>query len=278
MSKLLSAGLFRLRVSKAFWLGLIFMFGMAVFAVLNQYFSSIEYGFETKLDNFVLGFANIIPILAAVFCSLFLGTEYSDGTMRNKLVIGHSRATVYLSSLIISIVAALLMCLACVLGVCAVGIPLLGGLQMALPQFLAMLAGSIMMVCAVCAILTAICMLIPNKTIIAIVSILGMIGLLLLAIDISTRLTEPEFYPPSMLITVDGVVQASDEAVLNPNFLTGTKRAVYEYAYDILPTGQALQYASMRAEHLWQMPLYSLAIILISTLSGVFFFKRKDLK
>lgn len=278
MRKLLSAGFARLKSSRIFWICMALMFGVAVFIILNQYYSYMENGITTRLDNLILGFAIIIPVIAAVFCTLFLGTEYSDGTIRNKLIIGHGRAAIYLSSLIISIIASLMMCLAFLVGICALGIPLLGGLRTALPQFLAMLGGSVLMVCAVCAILTAVCMLISNKTIIAIVSILGMILLLLLAIDVNAKLNEPEFYPSTTYISIDGTPQQSEEPMPNPNFLTGTKRAVYEYVYDILPTGQALQYSSMSAAHLWQMPLYSFAIIIVSTWIGLFFFRRKDLK
>lgn len=277
MTKLLSAGFARLRRSKIFWLGMLFMLGIAVFVIVQQHYLSIKNGFAIKLDGFILGFAVVIPILSAVFSSLFLGTEYSDGTMRNKLVVGHSRAAIYLSSLVLSIAAALLMCAAFLLGVCAVGIPLLGGLGIGLSAFLAMLLGCAVMVCAVCAILTAACMLIASKAIVAIVCILGMLGLQIAAIEIEARLAEPEFYS-NVIFSVDGVLQQSENQTPNPGYLTGAKRAAYELAYDILPTGQAMQYGDMRAEHLWQMPLYSLAIVAVSTGAGLFFFKRKDLK
>lgn len=277
MTKLISAGLSRLRISKIFWIGTIFMFGVAVMVSVNQYYTKLDFGSAIKLDSFILGFAIIIPVLAAVFCSLFLGAEYSDGGMRNKLVVGHSRVAIYLSSLTLSIAASLMMCLAFLLGVCVVGIPLLGGLNIALPHFFLMLLGSVLMVCAVCAILTAISMLISNKAIIAVVSILSMLVLLLLAISIDSRLQETEFYS-DVVFMEDGEIKSPDDPLPNPNFLTGVKRAVYEYAYDILPTGQALQYASMMAKSLWQMPLYSLAIVILSTCLGIFFFKRKNLK
>lgn len=277
MTKLLRSHFARLRHSKIFWLGMIFMFGIAIFAVLNQYFTGLDYGVTPKLDNFILGYALIIGLVAPVFSSLFLGSEYSDGTMRNKLVVGHSRTAIYFSSLLVTITATLAMCLAFILATCAVGIPLLGGIHTPLPAFMAMLLGSLVMACAECAILTAIAMLISNKALIAIASILCMLALILMAAFVEEGLQQPEFHSNVMIMT-DGVVQVPDDLVPNPAYLTGWKRTAYEYAFDILPTGQALQYSGMWAEHLWQMPLYSLAFIILSTGLGLFFFRRKDLK
>ena len=46
---------------------------------------------------------------AAVFIGVFVGTEYSDGTLRNKLIIGHSRSSIYISNLIVCTTAGIIM-------------------------------------------------------------------------------------------------------------------------------------------------------------------------
>ena len=51
-----------------------------------------------RIDNGFFGCALFIGIVMAVFCSLFIGTEYSEGTIRNKIIIGQKRGTVYLSN------------------------------------------------------------------------------------------------------------------------------------------------------------------------------------
>ena len=276
MTKLLSANLVRLRKSIIFWVGIIFMAGIAAFILINQYLDSVKYGLNLSLDSFILGYSVIIGIVAAVFCSLFLGTEYSDGTIRNKLIVGHTRISIYLSMLITSIIAALLMCLSFLMVMCAVGIPLIGFVSIDIWRLSAMLLGSLLMVCAVCSILTAISMLVPNKALAAVISILGMIGLLLIAIDIQQKLDAPEFYPAQVYIE-DGNMTMSEE-VVNPTYITGIARLVYAAILDIIQSGQAFQYASMSAVHLWQMPLYSLAIVILSTIAGIIFFNRKDIK
>lgn len=276
MSKLLSANLYRLRKSFIFWLSILIMAGMGVFVLLSQYMDRFKYGYEVQLDNFIFGYSLLIGVVAAVFCSLFLGAEYSDGTIRNKLIVGHTRPAIYLSMLLTSIIAAVLMCLAFLVAICAVGIPLVGFVEIGALPFAMILLDSLIMVCAVCSLLTAVCMLVSNKAIAAIVCILGMIGLLMLALNIYQMLDAPEFYPV-MAITENGEF-STNENVPNPNYLRGAARAVYELLFDILPTGQAYQFASMEAVHLWQMPLYSLGIVAASTLAGIIGFQRKDLK
>ena len=56
-------------------------------------------------------------LVAAVFISLFVGSEYSDGTIRNKLVVGHSRMRIYLANLIVCSIACVLISLAYAAGI-----------------------------------------------------------------------------------------------------------------------------------------------------------------
>lgn len=101
MSKLLSAGFIRLRKDKIFWIALIFMFGAGVFFPVMRYIDMQKSGYINNIDNGFFACALFIGVVMAVFCSLFIGTEYSDGTIRNKVVIGQKRTSIYLSNLII---------------------------------------------------------------------------------------------------------------------------------------------------------------------------------
>lgn len=84
MSKLLSAGFIRLRKDKIFWIALIFMFGAGVFFPVMRYIDMQKSGYINNIDNGFFACALFIGVVMAVFCSLFIGTEYSDGTIRNK--------------------------------------------------------------------------------------------------------------------------------------------------------------------------------------------------
>ena len=78
------------------------------------------------IDGQLFTFAMFIGIVLSTFCGLFLGIEYGDGTIRNKVVVGHKRSSIYLANLITCIAAGLAMCAAFMLVYVAVGIPLIG--------------------------------------------------------------------------------------------------------------------------------------------------------
>ena len=48
--------------------------------------------------------------------------------------------------------------------------------------------------------------------------------------------------------------------------------------YDVNPGGQAIQCSTMQPVNLTRLPIYSLAIIVLTTGAGVWIFKKKDLK
>ena len=177
MNRLLSANFTRLRKSKVFWLGVIAMIGFGAFLPISNYMDEIrfreftDYEFTNPFDNVLFGYSLAIGVLCAIIISLFLGTEYSDGTIRNKLIVGKTRATIYFSNLMTKIAAALFMCL-CYLGsVCAVGIPLCDKIDMEISLVLKIIAASLVMVIAFCSVCTMLSMIIQSKAIMAIISI-----------------------------------------------------------------------------------------------------------
>lgn len=112
-------------------------------------------------------------IVLSVFCSLFIGTEYSDGTIRNKIIVGHTRTAVYLSNLVVCMTAGVFICLSCVAASLLVGIPLLGYFQSDIRILLLLLLCSFVMSFAYAGIFTLIAMLNQNKAIVAVFCILG---------------------------------------------------------------------------------------------------------
>ena len=99
MLKLLRADFFCLRRNRAFWLCAAAAFALSSVCMLQASGDSAQ-----TLEQHLLQVFPFLPILHAAFVSLFLGLEYQDGTLRNKLIVGHSRKCVYLSRLLVSII------------------------------------------------------------------------------------------------------------------------------------------------------------------------------
>ncbi|MFA6935317.1 MAG: ABC transporter permease, partial [Sphaerochaetaceae bacterium] len=109
MSKLLRQGFFRLRKNLVFYLCILFMIGSAILRLVTSYRMKVEYGYQIDIGEMLFSATLLLGIAASVFSGLFLGTEYSDGTMRNKLIVGHGRLSIYLSSLVVVTSAILVM-------------------------------------------------------------------------------------------------------------------------------------------------------------------------
>ena len=274
MSKLLSAGFIRLRKDKIFWIALIFMFGAGVFFPVMRYIDMQKSGYINNIDNGFFACALFIGVVMAVFCSLFIGTEYSDGTIRNKVVIGQKRTSIYLSNLISCALVSVVMCAAFFIAYLCIGIPLLGFFEMDIKQVLLFTLAVFVLAIAFASIFTLISMLNHNKAITAVVCILLAFLLLFAGAQFNKMLNEPETNM-GLMMTDNG---QEYQEIPNPNYLEGGERKVVQFLYDFVPGGQALQCVSLEANNITVLPAYSLIIIVLTTGFGVFFFKKKELK
>ncbi|MDD5935314.1 MAG: ABC transporter permease subunit [Clostridiales bacterium] len=275
MNKLLSANYIRLRKDKFFWLGMAFMFAAGIFFPVMRYMDAKESNTINNIDNGFFGCALFIGIIMAVFCSLFIGTEYSDGTIRNKIVVGHKRVSIYLTNLFTTSLVSIAMCVIFFVPYLCIGIPLLGFFEMNIKSVLLFALTILLLAIAFSSIFTLISMLNHNKVISAIICILLSFGLLLTGTILNKMLEAPEIIP-SYSIGANGEATASE--MQNPKFLDGTKREIVQFVYDFIPGGQAIQCAAINAENLHMLPIYSIIIIVFSTGAGLFFFKKKELK
>ena len=275
MSKLLSANFLRLRHSRLFWAGMILMFVFGLLPVLSLYNMHVRYGYDTVLDSTLFSYTILIGLVTAIFTSLFVGTDYSDGTIRNKLIVGHTRIAIYLANLVTTGVAALLFCLSCLVSTLALGLPLLGAPVAGLQTLCLMLFGSLLLALAFAAIYTMVGMVCSNKAAVAVICLVALMLLMIGSSWVVAMLTEPEFYENYTL--TDGEMEVI-ENVRNPRYPTGVWRDVLEFLNDFLPTGQSMQYSQTQVAHPWLMALWSFLIALGATLAGALMFRRKDIQ
>lgn len=277
MHKLLHANFARLWRNKVFWLGAAFMAGAAVLMVVQGRQDALAHpGEASALDKIFFQYAPLAGGVCAVFTSLFLGTDYSDGTIRNKIAAGHSRSAVYLANSLVCLAAGLLMNAAWVAAMLAVGTPLLGWPQCGAPVLLAYLLISACMIAAFVAVFTLMGMLNQNKAGAAVAALLCFLVLLFAASYCYNRLQEPEMYSAATIV-MDGGVQMT-EPMPNPDYLRGDLRKVYGFLVEFLPTGQGILLSELEAPHPLRLPAYSLFITVAATATGLAAFRRKDIR
>ena len=271
---LLRANFSRLWRSASFWVTVGVMLAISVFELAVSYQPRLQ-GAEGILDNRYMIFALLSGVVLSAFCSLFIGAEYSDGAMRNKIAVGHSRAAVYISNLTVCAAAGVLACFGYILPMMIAGIPLLGPFTMSARSLLWFTLCAFIMTAAMCAIFTMVAMLNQNKAVVAIICIFLAYFLLFLGIYLNARLTEQAVIPAREYIE-NGQIMVR-EAMPNPEYVQGTKRKIFELLYD-LPGCQAVQLLATSDACPVRLPLVSLLVVSASTGIGLALFRRKDLK
>lgn len=274
MCNLLSANFLRVRKNKLFWGLLVFSFGIGVFMSFDHYQMNQHDSFP--LDGAFFFYPVMASLLTAVFVPLFFGQEYSDRAIRNKVASGHSRPAIYAANLLTAAAVSLLFCAAHMAAVVVIGISLVGPIAMDAGLAALVVLASLVTMAAFCALFTFISMTCARKAVSATLCILGVFSLLIASIYLRSRLEAPEYYR-DYSVTESGEVLWGDY-VANPQYLRGSQRVVCDFFYNLLPSSQAVQYASQQTQNLFQMPLYSLLIVLLSTGAGVLLFRQKDLK
>ena len=276
MRKLLRANFSRLRHDRTFWLlSVLMVFFGASMAVVNAVNIRRE-GSVWVMDFSLLTYVTLAPILNSVWVALFVGNDYSSGTLRNKLVAGHRRGSIYLANLLTCCCAGIILCLAFLIPQSGLGL-LFGGQIQSTPAKLLLYGGlSLALMLVFTALFTLIAMLCQNKAHTVAGCILLAFVLLFLGVYITSALNEPE-YLAGYSFTENGVTVEEPETK-NPNYISGTKRQVYEFMQDFTPGGQVLQISDMDAEKPAMLALYDGIILLAATGFGMVFFRRKDLK
>lgn len=277
MNKLLSAHMARLGKDKCFRICILVMVFMSFYRIIDSYLMIKMYNASLSIEDPFFTYVFLSAILLPVFSSLFLGTEFGEGTIRNKIISGHSRTDIYLSSLLVCVIADFAICLVYMLFTLCIGIPVLGSFASNIQSIFGLIGCSIMLSVAFAAIHTFIAMLNQNRAVTAVICILGVFLLLLIGAYIYTQLEEPETWDGySYVIETGEFVHETEEP--NPFYVSGVKRDIYEFLNEFLPGGQAVTISTGSVVSPGRTALYSGLIAIVTTGSGIYFFRKKDIR
>lgn len=304
MRNLLSANFSRLWHSVWFWLCGLGMLGYTLWEIsqLYKFRDNALNVWGLEQADFAtprVGDCSLLLLIAmAVLCPLFLNSDYHDGTIRNKLVVGRTRVQVYLANYLTMLAAALLYTLlyeAVTLLVIACAIPenLWNARAIAMK-----LAGLLPFILSVAALFTLLGQLVRSRGV-TVLSVLLVVLLLWLPRQQFQRLCEPEEVTllggakafvevdekgePHQFYWRDGqrITEEDLETVPNPRYLAAPLRTVYTFLLNFLPGGQAFQLSESIEVEGGSGPLMAVYGLLLSTLAtglGLLAFRRKDLK
>ena len=222
----------------------------------------------------ISGFIALPGLIMAAVLSLFIGVEYSDGTIRNKLIVGHTRPQIYLANFITSAAIGIFLNITYMITLCIIGLPLFGMPTLPASTLLLLAADGIFMIISYAAIFTMTTLLLQNKTSAAILNILAVVIFMFVCVYLVNMIAQPE-----MLDTIEIVNgQQIPKTIPNPHYLSETERNAAQFFIDLLPSGQSTQLSLQAPVHPKLMILYSAAVTCISSATGIFFFRKKDIK
>lgn len=259
----------------------------ATAVLFSLYMMLMNYAEQPAIDGFLFRIMVIFGYLSACCISQFIGVEYSCGTIRNKLFIGHTRAEIYFTQLILHFLASVN-----VLNLSVITVIISGAVRGWKYEFnfIKLFSCYLMCVCTIF-LITAISVLVSmlNTSNMASFIILIVMGLTLqmFGSDFASKLREPEIRMPYDFEIEEG----NTEPIENWLYVDGSNRILYEHLLAANPYGQANyefepmydQYVEYKNSKIMEFPLikiflYSAAESGILIFAGILSFRRKDLK
>ena len=277
MRKLITANFFRFRKDRFSWcvVGIIVILSLVnVFNSARSCEAMAASGYIMSLDDYYFNQAPLIGAFLALLISMFLGTEFSEGTIRNKLCIGHKRNEIFLSNFISCALATIALTTVWLL-TSALLFGMIGPLEMGVSEFIGCIFVAMGFAVSFAALYTVIGSLSSNKAMTIIYTFTVFIVFAMAASGLYDRLCEPEMNEGMTLV---GTQLVEMEPTPNPLYLSGTIRTVCEVTLELLPTGQALLLSDVAIEYPIRAIGLSVVFTIVTLFAGSMLFGRKDIK
>lgn len=260
MAELLAEGYRRLFKGKRFYIVMAVMAGVAVLLTLlytaaNSFISS-EIAMEADTEGVLAGMKNyaddilfsndgLMVLLVGITAGMLIVQDFRNNTIRNKIIVGHSRIKIYLANWIVSVSVMLIYEAVYLLAAFAFGGIMLGFRETPSKDFFVNLLLLLLIEVAMTSLIVFLCMSMKNiggfVLSISMHYVVSMFSLALLALSKHPKIQE---------IIIEAIPSYQMNLI----------------ATDAIP------------EHAVRMALFMLAIILVSTVGGILIFKKSDLK
>ena len=278
MSRLIYANMVRMIRSKVFWISEIFLTGYSIFAYAMAAVNVRNLGMAT--GGWTVYFFNemlFIHVVMAVLIPFFIGVEYSDGTVRNKISVGHKRTDIYLANVIVCYAAGAVQfftysAVSALSALFFVGKPALTSMG----QIPWRVGCSLIMLLVYTALYSLVAMLDSNKTRAVVVELLIAFIFVILVSQIYKDLQEQE-RTDRVVLSETGEMEI-EKNIPNSKYVSGTKRVIYEWIDACLPEDQAMYVIDPDAAFSARAPLCMLGESVVLIMAGAYFFQRKDIK
>lgn len=258
MNRLLYTDMCRMYGSKRFWFFVTAMAAVAFMFIVMQY-TAMDY--QVMLDRVIFLPISFYGLITGALISLFVGDDFSDGVIRNKLVAGRSRCAVFFSNLITCWSACLILYFFMIGITAGIGVFLFEN-NVTGTEFLRYLGLGMLTCIAFGSLYCMLSMLIGNKPNAVMACMALAFVMLLLSLHTNQILVQP---------------QVKDGA-LNPHYADGVRRVFYEILHDGNPTGQAAQLSAMECYSPFRFIACDLLWIAVAAVLGTVLFQRKDIR
>ncbi len=279
MSKLVSANFSRLIRNKFFWLGLALIVGIAAFVsvdfVQSHPWAGEKISFETK--DVCFKYTPIVAGIAALFAGLFVGEEYSNKTIRNKIASGYSKSEIYRANWLICTAVGSLYYLTFFL---IIALPIAPWKELAkynaniVADFMRRALVNLFAILSLVSVVVFIAMFVKNR-IIGVVAALGCVLLLFLASELMFEGIRAQQFK-TVLDEETGMAME----LVNPEYKNDLKRRIFQFVMDVQPFGQILQVKAGRAVDIKGivLPIYSCLMMALFGFGGAHLFVKRDLE
>lgn len=229
-------------------------------------------------DSHISEVSFLLIIAAAIVIGNLIGSEYSFGTIRNKLTVGHNRTEIYLANFIVSLTAVLMMLVFGWVLTFALALPLGAHVVSTADELITLFALNILYSFVITAIFVFMAMNILSKSTTLTMSILLGGAALLINVLLAQQLSQPEYVTPRyQVFDSEGRITSEETggSIKNPMYIGGTRRVIYETIDTLLPCSAVTEYSGDV-----DIPkvVTEVGELVVFTAVGLVVFRRRDLK